>query len=387
MHKPFIFKGVLLFGEGAQKMLTGTFIGTMIASSCVVLSFILLQPYVYWRFIFDRSQFVKMFYVLIVNAMAALLAMLFAYKVDNGVIMDTRLAPLLIILIGGKRYPVVLPVLTALMIAGMRFGISTGSAAVWALIDLLVVAVSLTILNIWLREKSFNVRLWTHSILGNVLNVLIIWGSGLFAENLFLEKYALIVFVSGVVTTLAMAMVYEMLYVEIHRRTRLLANASTDHLTGLPNRRAVDEYMSQQMGCIAQGEDDLTIAILDIDFFKRVNDTYGHEIGDQVLKKVGLIMHDNVRAADLAGRYGGEEFVLVFPHLSKKVAYEIVERIRHTIERTPFVIEQDRKIHVTVSCGMASLSETSERTLKVKADQRLYLAKTQGRNRTVNEGE
>jgi two-component system cell cycle response regulator len=128
------------------------------------------------------------------------------------------------------------------------------------------------------------------------------------------------------------------------------------------------------------------VLVLDIDFFKSVNDTYGHDAGDDVLREFAIRVRKSIRGIDLACRLGGEEFVVVMPETDMAVAATVAERLRRRIATEPFPIEQGkRSIDVTISIGLAALEnvdDTSANILK-RADQALYRAKRDGRNRVV----
>src|SRR5271154_1233486 len=165
-----------------------------------------------------------------------------------------------------------------------------------------------------------------------------------------------------------------------------LEMAITDQLTGLHNRR----YMSRHLDTLIAGSNKsgkpIAFLIFDIDHFKRVNDTYGHDIGDEVLKEFAGRIAANVRAIDLACRYGGEEFVVVMPDTDIEFAYSVAERLRKSVETTPFDISRaPHHLNVTISIGIAGSRAPgdSAAALLHRADQALYRAKNDGRNRVV----
>ncbi len=162
--------------------------------------------------------------------------------------------------------------------------------------------------------------------------------------------------------------------------------AITDALTALHNRR----YMESHLGTLveqahARGKP-LTVLVLDIDFFKAVNDTHGHDAGDDVLREFAVRLKKSIRGIDLACRFGGEEFVVVMPDTDMAVAGMVAERLRRRIAAEPFPIAKgERKVEVTISIGLAALGgpdDTAAAVLK-RADQALYRAKRDGRNRVV----
>ncbi|MGE6739268.1 PleD family two-component system response regulator [Allorhizobium pseudoryzae] len=162
--------------------------------------------------------------------------------------------------------------------------------------------------------------------------------------------------------------------------------AVTDGLTGLHNRRYLDNHLKTLFNRAAARGRALSVCITDIDRFKQVNDTYGHDAGDEVLKEFARRIRSTVRGADLACRYGGEEFVVVMPDTDGAAAAMIAERLRDIIERTPFALPgTDVALNITASLGIATNVpgvETPEQLLK-QADRALYEAKNSGRNRVV----
>jgi two-component system cell cycle response regulator len=159
--------------------------------------------------------------------------------------------------------------------------------------------------------------------------------------------------------------------------------AVLDPLTGLNNRRYLESHLSGLLDQAAERERPVAIMILDVDHFKRVNDTYGHEIGDEVLKNFAARVKRKVRGADLMCRLGGEEFVIVMPDTRLATAENVGERIRSAVAAAPFSLTGDeRAIAVTVSIGIAdSVGGESVADLLRRADQALYLSKNSGRNR------
>ena len=165
-----------------------------------------------------------------------------------------------------------------------------------------------------------------------------------------------------------------------------LEMAITDQLTGLHNRRYMSRHLDNLLSNARRSERPLAFVIMDIDHFKHVNDTYGHDIGDEVLKEFASRIAANVRGIDLACRYGGEEFVVVMPDTDVAFAYSIAERLRQTVEANPVRISRaPGQINITISIGIAKMEggDDSADALLHRADQALYRAKRSGRNRVV----
>ncbi len=173
-----------------------------------------------------------------------------------------------------------------------------------------------------------------------------------------------------------------------HLRSRIeksVEMAITDGLTGLHNRRYMETHLKTLVEQAKVGGRPLSVLVADIDFFKRVNDTYGHDAGDAVLREFAARFRRNTRGIDLACRMGGEEFVIIMPDTEISRAYQVGERLRACIAAEPFHLNSRTQLRVTASVGIASLERTEDtpETLFKRADQALYSAKRDGRNRVV----
>jgi len=170
----------------------------------------------------------------------------------------------------------------------------------------------------------------------------------------------------------------------INLERRILELANTDPLTGLLNRRAFMERMEQEMSRAQREKNPLSLILADIDHFKGVNDTYGHQIGDLVLQRFAGQLTTSARPYDFPGRYGGEEFVVCLPGADGLQAGSVAERMRRQIEDMEIILPDDsRSIRITASFGTASHAIESGKnvdSLIKRADDALYLAKNKGRN-------
>ncbi|OVE65829.1 GGDEF domain-containing protein [Clostridium diolis] len=166
---------------------------------------------------------------------------------------------------------------------------------------------------------------------------------------------------------------------------KLRNEATKDYLTGLNNVRQFDNSFNNISQRAVRKEEDLSMLFIDIDFFKKINDTYGHNAGDTILKSLALILLDTCRTYDVVSRMGGEEFSVILLDCSDSEAVKIAERLREKIEENDFYISDNNFIKITISIGIASYPNTTTQidNLLEMADTALYQAKNTGRNKVV----
>jgi diguanylate cyclase (GGDEF)-like protein len=165
--------------------------------------------------------------------------------------------------------------------------------------------------------------------------------------------------------------------------------ATRDELTGLLNRREMRRILSEETARHLRQGEPLALAMMDIDHFKTVNDTFGHKVGDDVLRWMAQLITENMRSTDMFARYGGEEMAVILPQTNSEDAFRVMERLRHLVATTGFQVDRAGRrpidIQLTISMGIASVPEdaNSDEQLLVAADRALYQAKRRGRNRIV----
>lgn len=163
---------------------------------------------------------------------------------------------------------------------------------------------------------------------------------------------------------------------------RLHRQATRDVLTDLLNRRATEEALRREFKRIERHGGKLAFAIVDVDYFKNINDTYGHAGGDEVLIELAQIFEESIRASDMAGRWGGEEFALILPETDASAAVALIERLRARIERHRFI----NGARITISAGISEARpDDGVSSIALRADKAMYCAKKQGRNRLCTE--
>jgi two-component system, cell cycle response regulator len=175
------------------------------------------------------------------------------------------------------------------------------------------------------------------------------------------------------------------LHQQLHAKNRQLEElALTDSLTGLPNRRAIDAWAAHELSAAGRHDFPVWVAIADLDHFKSINDTHGHDAGDVVLKSFAAVLKSNTRQSNICGRLGGEEFLVIITHVKERENITIaIERIRQEFGRRTFTVA-GQTFGATVSFGIAGFRGTTPPNLGdlvARADAALYLAKRRGRNR------
>lgn len=159
--------------------------------------------------------------------------------------------------------------------------------------------------------------------------------------------------------------------------------SKTDDLTGLFNRRALNEMVKHEIDRAMRYENDLSLVLCDIDKFKRINDTFGHTTGDRALLAVAMVLQQTLRRSDIVGRYGGDEFMIILPETSLAGAKRLAEKVRHAVEKLDIEAPGGRHIRFTLSMGVAGCCAAAEDidSLVALADAALYESKETGRNR------
>lgn len=165
-------------------------------------------------------------------------------------------------------------------------------------------------------------------------------------------------------------------------KARLALLACSDELTGTFNRRGIESKVQEELHRLVRNKTEMSIVLCDVDWFKRINDRYGHDVGDRALQHIAKILGDTVRVTDMVGRWGGEEFLIMLPNTSLQKGYQLIERVREKVASEPLIVN-GHELNMSISCGICSTQFFSCFGDLIKAaDISLYEAKAQGRNCT-----
>jgi diguanylate cyclase (GGDEF)-like protein len=221
---------------------------------------------------------------------------------------------------------------------------------------------------------------WIFSLGTTTLAGLLALGFSFLAYGRVQPAFLLGLLMVAAMTAAAASFVATRLHALTWQRQKSLEHLATvDELTGAPNRRVFATRLESEVERGSRLQSALCVVFIDIDFFKRINDDYGHQVGDSVLKELYRRLEENLRLYDFLGRLGGDEFVMALPGTDRQAAFGVAERLRESVQHGP----SEELPAVTISLGVAELAEgmNAEQLIR-NADAALYMAKNRGRNRT-----
>ncbi|ABW18176.1 diguanylate cyclase [Alkaliphilus oremlandii] len=304
------------------------------------------------------------------------LLMFNGFSLPSNMIMDFRVIALIISLIYCGSISSIITVMILIVFRLSYFGGHTAS---------LLAAANLTtlwiILNMILKTKLDFAKKYIVMIVVNICTSFIATWILIRDVNMVFNVVARYALATAIVSTVVY-FVLSYIYRTNELYLRLKEEATRDFLTGLYNVREFEKVTNELFATIVQRKENLSLLMIDIDFFKKVNDTFGHSSGDLVLKQLSTIITSSCRSFDIVSRQGGEEFTVILLGCDHKTALEIAERIRKNVEDHLFIIDKNEEIKITVSIGVSSYPEVTNdpHHLLHEADDALYFAKRNGRN-------
>jgi diguanylate cyclase (GGDEF)-like protein len=283
----------------------------------------------------------------------------------------------------------------SLTTAQMFWAISATMVTVYLANDRRTILLMMTLLAImfgglqYSKSRVFLMTLYSLALYGIIIYLLI----DIPSANLNIRQEMVVYFVYAMILIGYNVLALEMIVTRQYLKDKSLYLQSnlhkveiesiTDSLTGIGNRRFLQKMLKGQLSMAERSHQYFfSLSMVDIDFFKQINDQYGHDMGDKVLQKMSYIINRALRQSDTFGRYGGEEFIIISPLTDAQSSIEFAERVRKLVEDETFDRSTNLKVTISIGVTVYQDSETVERTLK-RVDEALYLAKKRGRNRVV----
>jgi diguanylate cyclase len=338
----------------------------------------LIHQYLYKLKKMSISQAKKKMLVGVLQGGYGVLLMQFGIHLEGGVLIDLRTIPMMIAAYLGGWVSTLVATIIIIICRLALYPISYS-----ALVNVVVLTVSAIAFSFISHSKMKTEKKWSLMAVSFVIiiSVAIHFVIPDFRKAFIIyTQYAFAIICSTYVTYLLKSYLWR----NDDDYARLKKFAQKDHLTGLNNVRSFTHSISSAFLKAKEHQEELSLLYIDIDHFKQVNDTYGHPVGDKVLKKVAHILMQSCRFDDIVSRNGGEEFSIIMPACDSTTARAVAEKIHQSVEQSIIVINKDLELKVTVSIGYATAGQTnivSTEQLINEADQGLYMAKREGRNR------
>jgi diguanylate cyclase len=350
-------------------------------NSTILIAFIFMNSQIFKKNFLNLSVSYKdKFFFGLTQGVLGIILMLFTIKITPEVIMDFRHIPILLSALYGGGFASIIAGITIATFRISYFGVST--PAIIASIGMLIVAVSCSLIS------KLNLEGFKKIIYMNIISCVIITITFLLnIKDSITLSHTLFYFWLG--SSIIGALAYYIanyMHTSIKLLNRLEQESTIDFLTGLNNVRQYDNALNESYINVKEKNEHLSILIIDIDFFKKVNDTYGHLAGDSVLQQLGIVLSTSSRSFDIVSRIGGEEFSVILPDCPSDQALEVAERLRLAVENHEFIIPDKTKINITVSIGAATYPDNVKDLEDVvkQADTALYSAKRSGRNKVCH---
>lgn len=321
------------------------------------------------------STFLRKILLGVVGGLFSNILMQYGIRIDTTIV-DLRHIPIILLAFFGGSLPAFIGMV--LVIIG-RFFIGVNTSA-YASVILMVLITLFSILISSQRISKKNKVIWMLTFSNIIFTFVIIYlVNDLSLLVKLIPLYWIISYIAGFLSFYILDFIRKSQFL----LEKYKSESTTDGLTGLNNVRKFDEVFNSLLNELNKSIQSFSLLYIDIDFFKKINDTYGHSEGDLVLKRLGTLLTVSTRNFDIVSRNGGEEFTILLPDTSVARAMDIAEHIRKTVENTEFPLSGGGVIKVTVSIGVASYKDTTDNPsmLIEDADKALYVAKKTGRNK------
>ncbi|MFC7061698.1 diguanylate cyclase [Halobacillus seohaensis] len=348
-----------------------------ILNASLLITIIYLAAFLHKKLLVNvKSKIKEPIYILIAIG-AGWTSMSFGIHLADSVIFDLRFIPIIIVSLYAKNPFHILAVGIGIGLLRLTFGIS--EAAFVGFLNMVIVSITGLLLHKQLQEVNSLGKIITVVVTLNLVNAFVIATLGVIPIVEYLILIMPTALPLSIVLSLLLVWMVKDLAEEFSLKRDLTEKASRDPLTKLYNRRAFMRYLEDYTTCDVVSSP-LGLSLIDIDYFKEVNDTHGHVTGDLVLQKMSQLFTENLRTIDVIARYGGEEFIVLLPNCSKQDGEKAMERVREAIEKETFQVN-GLDIETTISIGVATTTDVELDDLILAADEALYEAKHKGRNR------
>ncbi|MDF2505292.1 diguanylate cyclase [Clostridium sp.] len=313
------------------------------------------------------------------SGLLGIILMIYSLHIDNNTIVDFRNIPIILTAMYGGLIP---SVISSLLIGIFRisyFGLNQSSIS--AVICALLMGIGCGLIShIRISKKHIFIYSVAYSlIVSTIFFSIIVKNNTTLIDIIFLYSIAMILISAAIYK-------YTVYLSDLTNMYKQLKEGySKDFLTGLNNVRCFDTVFNKMLVDVKEKNKRLSILFIDIDFFKKVNDNYGHSNGDIILKQLSSVLIDSCRSFDIVSRNGGEEFSVLLLDCYSDHAIKIAEKIRRAVEIYPFVLNDGTKINITISIGVSTYPDITSDLDKLfeEADSALYIAKRTGRNKVV----
>ncbi len=349
-------------------------------NACILITFLSVVQYLFKdQNIFENISISKKIIFGVCSGILGIILIINSVQIEYDTIIDFRYIPILLSVL---YYGIISSIIASSIIGMFRFfflGVSNSS--IIGLINALIVGIGFGIISLLKLSKRSK---YVYSML--FLIIVASTSALLTLKDIRLIVRTLILFFSGYLIVSYISIKYADYIIEtVETHQKFKKEATKDYLTGLNNVREFDNSFKNISQLTVRKEEDLSLLIIDIDFFKKINDTYGHNAGNNVLKDLTPIFINTCRSYDVVSRIGGEEFSILLLDCPSFKAVKIAERLRENVEKNDFNISDNEIINITISIGVASYPEVTNQVnnLFQNADSALYQAKNTGRNKVM----